>query len=134
MTEIKALTVLWEVSAAIGVFVQAWLIWDSRASLLALRRRGKNGAARLVAWHDIRTDAIGLVIMVIQVFIGVTIHLVIFRGDPPFSRYETWAIAHSSQVLRYGLITSIDLAVASGIWKRYDRHRLLETVTGEAVK
>lgn len=158
MMEIQVLTIVWLISATIGVTVQAALIWDERMSILALRaccehpetdheatgclncpraerahlyRAKRNGAARLVSLHDIRTDVIGFIILAIQVVIGVVIATAVFAPRPVHTPFEAWAIAHAGQTLRYGLIISIVLAVVSGFWKRYDRKQLFAVVLKE---
>lgn len=125
MAEIKALTVIWEVAASIGLLTQFLLLWDEARSLEALRSRGLNGSARLVSWSDIRTDAFGAMVMGILLAVGIVIHLNVFRGAPPYNFAESWAAEHVSVVLRYGLISSIVLLVIKGLWLRHDRHRLL---------
>src|SRR5688572_23702317 len=128
MKEAQGIVIAWEVAAAIGIIVQVLLLWEEWRSLQALKRDGRNGPARLVAVNDMRTDAIGLIVMLIVLATGMLAHVVVHRGDPPFSGLEQWALEHFWRVLGYGVLASIVLLLIKAIWKRYDRHELLRVV------
>lgn len=128
MSEIQVVTIAWTGAAYMGAFAYIALVWDEWRSIQALKDRNLNGTARMVARHDLRTDLIALVIMLIQIVIGMTAAAVVFRGNPPRNFFEEWALMHVQHVVRYGLITAIGLAVVAGVWKRYDRRRLMDAV------
>jgi hypothetical protein len=125
--ERQFIVIAWFVAALLGIAVQILLIWDERQAMRALKRAGRNGPARIVAWGDVRTDAFGLAVMVIITAIAALAYVVVNRGTEPYSALEAWAVAYFWRVLGYGMLCVIALLVMKGAWKRRDRQLVMKT-------
>lgn len=105
------LNVIWQVSTGIGALVQLGLVVDSWLNLRALKRRGRNGPARIVAVANLRNDAMRTAIMAL-----------LFSAGPEL---PLDLLAPSVVGRLYAVIA---LALAIGVWTAIDRRRLLHEV------
>lgn len=130
MNEIQILTIVWEAAAFVGLVVFAWLTLRAWLGWRRLKRDGViDERSWRVSWMDGRTAAMLALVMADHTVLGIFANISVFRGDPPFSALEQWAIAHIGVVFRYGLIGSVMMLLAVGLWISYDLHQLNE---GEA--
>lgn len=131
MIEAQAIVIAWIVTALGVVLWEVLLLVDERRSLNALQRSGRNGPAKLVAKHDIRTDSICLVIGLIILTVGCAALVVVYRGQPPFSDLEQWMLDNFWRIIGYGVLVSMALMAVSGWWRLRDRKQLFESVAGK---
>lgn len=105
------LNVIWQIATGFGVLVQFALVVDSWLNLRALRRRGRNGPARIVALANLRNDSMRL-----------AIHALLFSAGPSLPL----DLLAPSVVARLYIVVAI--AIAIGLWTGIDRRRLLHEV------
>ena len=105
------LNLIWQVATGLGVLMQLGLVADSWLNLRALRRRGRNGPAKIVAVANLRNDSLRC-----------AIHALLFSVGPalPLELLTPTVVGR--------LYAVIGLALAIGFWTAVDRRRLLHEV------
>lgn len=104
------LSLVWEIASVIGITTQLLLFHKSIGDLVALTRLGRNGAARIVAISDIRSNALTLIAMCVALLTGF-----FFERDAPVA-------------LHYGLASVIILLAINAVWQLFDRRRLITEI------
>lgn len=129
--EINTLTIIWDLITFSAMVVFLVLATDARGNLKALKSRGMNGSARHVCGMDFRLDLLISIAMFFLFLMGAIITITTFRGNPPYSPLETWAIAHVSVVFRYCLISSVVVICVAGFDRKFARVKLIEILSNE---
>lgn len=102
---------MWQVATGIGMLMQLGLVADSWLNLRALRRRGRNGPAKIVAIENLRNDSMRFAIQTLLFSVGPSLPLQFL-----------------DQTVVFRLYVVIGLALAIGLWTAIDRRRLLREV------
>lgn len=97
--------ILWEVVAAIGFGLCAWLLVDAWLDFRALMRDGRNGSLKMIANNAIRIEAMSVVIS----------GLFLLAGYGAEMRHDWWPLA---------LLAGSMLFSAKALLRRWHRHRL----------
>lgn len=94
------LVMIWETVFLVAGGAYAALIWLDWRGLDALRREGRNGAARLVSWQDTRSDLAGLIIAVILALAGPSIPLELMPRAAHDAMFVAFTIYAGSALLK----------------------------------
>ena len=105
------LIIAWELVTLTSVVASAWLVCLDYRSRRALERHGQNGAAKMVAWQDMRADVSMFVALGVIAALGPSLRLEMLPG---------YAVG--------GLFLALGIVAESALLKIHDRDELFHTL------
>jgi hypothetical protein len=120
---VSILEAIWTIAAMIGLMVQVVLLASAIGDLNALKRTQQNGERRIIAWQNIRNEAVRLILQSVFVWIGL-----VASSLPPRMPSRGGGVL-TSVIIPLIYISVVVMISASSILDFRDRRTLVDRLT-----